>query len=144
MWFSLEDIRQFTQEQSDMAWVNDGKINVENVFGRSLSLVTRFRDEHISDNLITWTPAWNEALREDRHILLPVQPGPSNPALNQAIRSRKISDAGADECTGGKCQLGGTSMGITKTCKDKRLAWEFLKFATLSTEGQGHSTPWDL
>ena len=51
-----------------MVWVNDGKINVENVFGRSLSLVTRFRDEHISDNLITWTPAWNEALREDRHI----------------------------------------------------------------------------
>lgn len=33
MWFSLEDIRQFTQEQSDMVWVNDGKINVENVFG---------------------------------------------------------------------------------------------------------------
>mgnify|MGYP000084424839 CR=1 FL=1 len=29
MWFSLEDIRQFTQEQSDMVWVNDGKINVE-------------------------------------------------------------------------------------------------------------------
>ena len=26
-------------------------------------------------------------------------------------------------------------MGITKTCKDKRLAWEFIKFATLSTEG---------
>ncbi len=26
-------------------------------------------------------------------------------------------------------------MGITKSCKDKRLAWEFLKFATLSTEG---------
>ena len=94
MWFSLEDIRQFTQEQSDMVWVNDGKINVENVFGRSLSLVTRFRDEHISDNLITWTPAWNEALREDRTFLPPVQPGPSNSALNQAIRSRKISDAG--------------------------------------------------
>ena len=35
----------------------------------------------------------------------------------------------------GNANWGGTSMGITKTCKDKRLAWEFLKFATLSTEG---------
>ena len=31
MWFSLEDIRQFTQEQSDTAWVSDGKIDVKNV-----------------------------------------------------------------------------------------------------------------
>lgn len=68
MWFSLEDIRQFTQEQSDTAWVSDGKIDVKNVFDRSISLATRFRDEHISDNLIAWTPAWNEALREDEHI----------------------------------------------------------------------------
>lgn len=30
---------------------------------------------------------------------------------------------------------GGTTMGITKTCRDKRLAWEFIKFATLSGEG---------
>lgn len=35
----------------------------------------------------------------------------------------------------GNISWGGTTMGITKTCKDKRLAWEFIKFATLSTEG---------
>lgn len=35
----------------------------------------------------------------------------------------------------GNILWGGTTMGITKTCKDKRLAWEFIKFATLSTEG---------
>ena len=40
MWFSLEDIRQFTQEQSDTAWVSDGKIDVKNVFDRSISLAT--------------------------------------------------------------------------------------------------------
>ena len=88
MWFSLEDIRQFTQEQSDMVWVNDGKITVENVFGRSPSLVTRFRDEHISDNLITWTPAWNAGTGRLAQFYR-VQPGPSNTALNQAIRQQK-------------------------------------------------------
>lgn len=35
----------------------------------------------------------------------------------------------------GNISWGGTTLGITKTCKDKRLAWEFIKFATLSTEG---------
>ena len=142
MWFSLEDIRQFTQEQSDMAWVNDGKINVENVFGRSLSLVTRFRDEHISDNLITWTPAWNEALREDRHIFTACATWSVKSSIESSDPQQKnLGRWGLMSAPEGNANWGGTSMGITKTCKDKRLAWEFLKFATLSTEG---ATPWDL
>lgn len=136
MWFSLEDIRQFTQEQSDMVWVNDGKINVENVFGRSLSLVTRFRNEHISDNLITWTPAWNEALREDRHIFTACATWSVKFSIESSDPQQKnLGRWGLMSAPEGNANWGGTSMGITKTCKDKRLAWEFLKFATLSTEG---------
>lgn len=135
MWFSLEDIRQFTQEQSDMVWVNDGKINVENVFGRSLSLVTRFRNEHISDNLITWTPAWNEALREDRHIFTACATWSVKFSIESSDPQQKnLGRWGLMSAPEGNANWGGTSMGITKTCKDKRLAWEFLKFATLSTE----------
>ena len=136
MWFSLEDIRQFTQEQSDTAWVSDGKIDVKNVFDRSISLATRFRDEHISDNLIAWTPAWNEALREDEHIFTACATWLVKFSIESSDPQQKnLGRWGLMSAPEGNANWGGTSMGITKTCKDKRLAWEFLKFATLSTEG---------
>lgn len=136
MWFSLEDIRQFTQEQSDTAWVSDGKIDVKNVFDRSISLATRFRDEHISDNLIAWTPAWNEALREDEHIFTACATWSVKFSIESSDPQQKnLGRWGLMSAPEGNANWGGTSMGITKTCKDKRLAWEFLKFATLSTEG---------
>ena len=115
MWFSLEDIRQFTQEQSDTAWVSDGKIDVKNVFDRSISLATRFRDEHIFTACATWSVKFSIESSDPQQ--------------------KNLGRWGLMSAPEGNANWGGTSMGITKTCKDKRLAWEFLKFATLSTEG---------
>jgi multiple sugar transport system substrate-binding protein len=35
----------------------------------------------------------------------------------------------------GSISWGGTTLGISKACKDKSLAWTFVEFCTLSTEG---------
>lgn len=136
MWFSLGDIRQFTQEQQQAAWVSGKDIDVEKTFGRSLELVCRFRDEHISDNLIAWTPAWNAAMEGDEHIFTAC----ATWSVKFTIESHdpeggKTGRWGLMSAPEENANWGGTAMGITKTCKDKRLAWEFLKFATLSTEG---------
>lgn len=136
MWFGLGDIRQFTQEQQETSWVEGKYVNVEKNFGRSLELVCRFRDENIADDLIAWTPAWERAFQEDGHIF--------TACATWSVRFTIESKDPEGENTGrwglmsapeGNANWGGTSMGITKTCQDKRLAWEFLKFATLSTEG---------
>lgn len=136
MCFSLGDLQQFFQEQQEMAWSKDKEINVEEIFGRSMELLCRFRDEHVSDNLIAWTPAWNSAYQEDGHIF--------TTCATWAVQFTITSHDPEGEASGhwglmnapeGNVNLGGTTMGITRTCKDKRLAWEFLKFATLSTEG---------
>lgn len=136
MWFSLGDIRQFTQEQEKMSW-NDGEnIDVERIFGRSFKLVERFRDEKVSDSLIAWTPAWNAAFQEDGHIFTAC----ATWSVKFTIESHDKKGEGTGRwglmsAPEGNANWGGTAMGITRTCRDKRLAWEFLKFAALSTEG---------
>lgn len=136
MWFSLSDLRQFTQEQQGLAWVKDGKIDVEKTFGRSLELVCRFRDEHISDDLVAWTPAWNAAFNEDGHIFTACATWTVQFTIQSYDKSGgKEGRWGLMNAPEGNANLGGTSMGISHTCEDKRLAWEFIKFATLSTEG---------
>ena len=136
MWFSLSDLRQFIQEQQGIPWVQDGTINVEETFGRSLELICRFRDESISDDLAAWTPAWNEAFNGDGHIFTTCATWTVQFTIQSYDQKGETEGhwglMGAPE---GNANLGGTAMGISKTCKDKRLAWEFLKFATLSTEG---------
>lgn len=42
---------------------------------------------------------------------------------------------GSYECSKGNISWGGTTLGISKTSEEKAIAWEFIKFATLSTEG---------
>lgn len=136
MWSGLDDIRQFAQEQQGKSWVQGEAIDVAGTFGRPIELACRFRDENIADELITWTPAWYEAFGEDGHIF--------SACATWSIAFTIESNDPAGKDTGhwglmsapeGNANWGGTAMGITKTCKDKRLAWEFLKFAALSTEG---------
>lgn len=136
MWYGLGDIKQFVQEQSDQAWVEDGKIDVQKNFGRSIEMIGRFRDEKVSDNLVAWTPAWNEALRGDEHIFTACATWSIKFSIESNDPQQKnLGRWGLMSAPEGNANWGGTAMGITKTCKDKRLAWEFLKFATLSTEG---------
>ena len=136
MWCGIGDIRQFVQEQSDQAWVQNGKIDVEKNLIRSIDMIGRFRDEHVSDNLVAWTPAWNEALKEDHHIFMACATWSIKFSIESNDPQQKnLGRWGLMSAPEGNVNWGGTAMGITKTCKDKRLAWEFLKFATLSTEG---------
>lgn len=136
MMFSLGDVRQFIQEQQEVPWTDGKKIDVEASFGRAFRLMEQFRGAHVSDSLIAWTPAWNRAFSEDGHIFTTC----ASWAIKFTIESHDTKGEetghwGIMSAPEGNVSLGGTAMGITKTCKDKRLAWEFLKFATLSLDG---------
>ncbi|MEY8391359.1 extracellular solute-binding protein [Lachnospiraceae bacterium 45-W7] len=136
MMFSLGDVRQFIQEQQETPWVDGTEIDVEKNFGRTFRLMERFREANVSDSLIAWTPAWNRAFSQDKHIFATC----ASWAIKFTIethdtRGQETGHWGMMSAPEGNVSMGGTAMGITKTCKDKRLAWEFLKFATLSVEG---------
>lgn len=136
MWPGVSDAQQFIREQEGKSWVEGDVIKATDTLTRSVELACEFRDKNIVDKLEAWTPAWYASFGEGTHIFagcatwsVPFTIEPNDPEGENANHWGLMS---APE---GNISWGGTTMGISKTCKDKRLAWEFIKFATLSTEG---------
>jgi multiple sugar transport system substrate-binding protein len=136
MWPGLADAQQFIREQGGKTWIDGTVIKVTENFQRSLNLTCEFRDTNIVDKLEAWTPAWYASFGEGKHIFagcatwsVPFTIEPNDP------EGETTGHWGLMNAPEGNISWGGTTLGISKTCKDKRLAWEFIRFATLSTEG---------
>lgn len=132
----LSDAQQFIREQGGQSWIEDKTIKATDALYRSLELACEMRDNNVVDKLEAWTPAWYASFGEDKHIFagcatwsVSQNIAPNDPAGEESGHWALMN---APE---GDISWGGTTIGISKTCKDKRLAWEFIKFATLSTEG---------
>ncbi len=132
----LTDSQQFIREQDAQSWIDGTTIKATDTLKRSIELACLFRDNKVVDKLEAWSPAWYASFGEDTHIF-------AGCATWSVAFSIEPNDP-KGETTGhwalmnapeGNISWGGTTLGISKTCKDKRLAWEFIKFATLSTEG---------
>lgn len=136
MWPGLADAQYFIREQNQTPWIEGNIINLSQAMKRSLELTCQFRDSHTADILEAWTPEWYEALGKGEHIFTGCATWSIAFEIEQYDpEGKKEGHWGLMSAPEGDILWGGTTLGITKTCKDKRLAWEFIKFATLSTEG---------
>lgn len=136
MWPGIADAQQFIREQGAKSWIEGNTVNATDTLQRSIELACEFRDNKICDKLEAWSTAWYASYGEGKHMFngcatwsIPFNIEPNDPTGEDGTHWGLMS---APE---GNISWGGTAMGVTKTCKDKRLAWEFIKFATLSTEG---------
>lgn len=136
MWPGIGDAQQFIREQEGISWIDGTTINATKAFSRTLDLTVKFRDAGIVDKLESWTPAWYASYGAGQHIFagcatwsVPFVIEPNDPEGEGANHWGLMS---APE---GNISWGGTTLGISKTCEEKELAWTFIKFATLSTEG---------
>ncbi|MDC7290542.1 extracellular solute-binding protein [Blautia schinkii] len=132
----IADAQQFIREQDGKSWIEDGVIKVTDALQRSLELACELRDNNVVDKLEAWSPAWYASFGEGKHIFggcatwsIPFNIVPNDP------EGETTGHWGLMSAPEGNISWGGTTIGISKTCEDKRLAWEFVKFATLSTEG---------
>ena len=136
LWPGLADAQQFIREQQGIPWIEGDTIRVTDTLKHSLDIVCQFRDTHTSDTLEAWTPKWYEALGKGEHVFTGCATWSVAFEIEQYDpEGKEKGHWGLMSAPEGNILWGGTTMGITKTCKDKRLAWEFIKFATLSTEG---------
>lgn len=136
MFPGVSDAQQFIREQGGKSWIEGDTIKATESLKRSLELACEFRDNNTADKLEAWSAAWYASFGEDTHIFsgcatwsVPFTIEPNDP------NGESTGHWGLMNAPEGNISWGGTTLGITKTCKDKRLAWEFIKFATLSTEG---------
>lgn len=130
IFFGSNDILKIVQSQKKEVWVDEKTINAEKTFGKTLDLMCRFRDENTADGSAAY---WRKSEGERKHIFTPSTFW--SVKLMEPLDESEKGQWGLIPIPEGSVSWGGTAMGITKGCKDKRLAWEFLKFATLSSEG---------
>lgn len=130
IFFGSNDILKIVQSQRKEVWTDEETINVEKTFGRTLDLMCRFRDERTADGSGAY---WRQTAGERKHIFTPCTFW--SVKLMEPLDEKEKGQWGLIHIPEGSVSWGGTAMGITKSCKDKRLAWEFLKFAALSSEG---------
>lgn len=136
MFPGVADAQQFIREQGGNSWIEGDTIKATEALGRSIELACEFRDNNTADKLEAWSAAWYASFGESTHIFagcatwsVPFTIEPNDPD------GEETGHWGLMSAPEGNISWGGTTLGITKSCKDKRLAWEFIKFATLSTEG---------
>lgn len=136
MFPGVADAQQFIREQGANSWIEGDTIKATESLRKSIELACEFRDNNTADKLEAWSAAWYASFGEGTHIFagcatwsVPFTIEPNDP------EGEETGHWGLMSAPEGNISWGGTTLGITKTCKDKRLAWEFIKFATLSTEG---------
>ncbi|MFV0499760.1 MAG: ABC transporter substrate-binding protein [Bacilli bacterium] len=130
------DAQQFAREQDGKSWIEGDVIKVTDAIRNSLEIAVELRDNNATDNLEAWSPAWYASFGEGKHIFtgcatwsVPFNIEPNDPEGETTGHWALMS------APGGNISWGGTTTGISKTCEDKRLAWEFIKYSHLSTEG---------
>lgn len=133
---SISDAKPFFSAQSGEAWVEGNTIQATKALKRIIELSVKFRDHNICDDLETWSTEWQKSISSDKYIfvgcatwMIPYRITPNDP------EGETLGHWGLMSVPEGNISWGGTTLGISKTCKDKRLAWEFIKFATLSADG---------
>jgi len=132
----MGDIQQIISDQDSTPWINGNTVQVTKSLKRSLDLVAQFRDAGIVDKLEAWSPAWYASYGEGKHIFAGCATWSSQFVIQPNDKAGKgAGHWGLMNIPEGNISWGGTTLGISKNCKNKDVAWEFVKFATLSNEG---------
>lgn len=136
MFPGVADAQQFIREQDTNPWISGTTVNATSTLKRSLELACGFRDNNVADKLEAWSTAWYASFGQDTHIFAGCATWSVPFTIEPNDKNGKTTGHWAlMNAPEGNISWGGTTLGITKTCKDKALAWTFIKFATLSTEG---------
>lgn len=136
MFQGLGDAQQFIREQEGKSWIEGNTVKMTDTCERSIKLAAELRDNHCVDQLEAWSNAWYASFGEDTHIFVGCATWSiASPIEANDPNGESTGHWGLMNTPEGNVSWGGTTLGITKNCSDKRLAWEFIKYACLSTEG---------
>lgn len=131
----IGDMYQIMRDQNPTPWVTGGNtVEATKIFKPLINKVIQFRDAKILDKLAAWTPGWYASFGQEKHIFAGCAIWTPQYVIQPNDPSGK-GNWGLMRAPGGNFSWGGTTWGISKQCKNKPAAWEFVKFATLSNDG---------
>jgi multiple sugar transport system substrate-binding protein len=114
-------------------FVKDGKLNVEPTFKPMYQRMEAMIKAKVYGNLESWSAPWNASFGNGSVIFYAcptwfvpfvIKPNDKNGSGNYGLIKAPVSYA-----------WGGTGLSIPKTAKNKELAWQFIKWVTMSQNG---------
>jgi multiple sugar transport system substrate-binding protein len=132
----MGDIQQIIRDQDSTPWIEDNTVQATKALEGTINLLTQFRDAGIVDKYEAWSPQWYASFGEGKHIFAGCATWSSKYVIQEGdAKGEGEGHWGLMNIPEGNISWGGTTLGISKNCKNKDAAWEFIKFATLSEEG---------
>jgi len=134
MFPGVVDAMYCVSEQNPTPMIVDNKANITETWAKTLDYVVRMRNEGIVDNVTEWSPAWNASFISNKYIFYP------GPTWGSSAYLQDNDPTGANKWglmvpPEGCFKWGGTALGITKTSKNKELAWQFINWFFQTNEG---------
>jgi multiple sugar transport system substrate-binding protein len=114
-------------------WVKDGKLNIESTFKPVYETLQTFVENHVVGNLDTWSAPWNASFSND-NVIFYVTPTWFVPHGIKANDKNGEGNYGLIKAPV-SYEWGGTALAIPKRAKNKELAWQFIRWMTLSMDG---------
>lgn len=121
--------------QSGRSYVDGTKLDLSYLI-EPLKMAAKFRKAGIDAKAAEWSPEWSGAMQQGTVLMYPS--GSWFEAYGIVANVQKTQDGlwGITGVTGGNVSIGGNGFAIPVKAKNKQLAWEFIKFATMDNEMQ--------
>lgn len=134
MFASLGDVERVLEGQNSKTIVNGNTIDITSGLQGTLQTMTLMRDAGIVDKLEQWSPAWSASYANGTSIFYPAASW-SPQFVIKPNDPNELGRWGLMLPPGGGFNWGGTTLGISKTSNNKELAWQYIKWCTLTQEG---------
>jgi len=132
---------------TDEPWVTDGKLTMDKSVLPSFQFIEKLVSANALGKYIQWSPAWNSSFAQNNIVFIPAPSWHISFTIKANDKDSK-GKYGLMSPPGGGFSWGGTSYSIPKSIpeKNKMLAWTYIKWFTMSEEGQRcfvteHQTP---
>jgi ABC-type glycerol-3-phosphate transport system substrate-binding protein len=133
LFVGLEDLYKIYAGSRTQPWVVDGKFTIDQKMVDFLDLAKKMRDGKMDGGIKQWTPGWSAAITDDVHMCWAIPTWGVQWIV--AVNAKDQADKGRwGLATPIGYSEGGTWIGMSPQCKDKELAWEFIKFLTSNTD----------
>lgn len=134
MFASLGDVDALLSSQTKTPLMDGDTLNITGIKKGVLENIVKIRDAGIVDKLEQWSPQWNASYASGKEIFYPA----ANWSPQYVIKPNDKDGAGRwglMNPPSGPFSWGGTVFGISKTSKNKELAWLYIHWLLATPEG---------
>ncbi len=131
LWVGFEDVYTMYRGARANGWVDkDGNFSIDPKMTQYIDFMKKMRDGKFEGAIRAWTPAWNAAIADDKHLLFSIPTWGIANIIDANDKTHK--DQGRWGLAKAPLSFfwGGTWYGVYSKTQNKEVAWAFTKWFT--------------